>query len=593
MSISNLLSEPFVPESLPRESDIRSLRSSISGGLSKGPENYRNLVLRYKEQHPNFYQNALEHLDEAYCLKEEDMAGYDYALYTLLSCVNSRAEFLRLLRTDDNLLPLLRRSVDRAAFKATGYEPAKASVDVLFEAVKANLSGNFCSMINFIQPHMVQARQLIDEAFEQDIPDKRYKAVMGMESKYGEFFRNLKENRHALTDEEMANVFQARNSAGSRFLTTYFDTAQFGIQNNCLKEAADDVARFADLAWEPFVDRMRLKATLPLERIHDIFLARRFKPENATFHPNGTMAFNAFLLSCMRSGDRVLATDEEYGEMLGKMKKHGIDVEQLPPFIDVAQYRGRIIEVLRASRFDYLLASETSRFGTVFPLAAIHEARKIASPHTKLIIDACQSAGRVEHDMTSCHPDVVLYSTNKGAEFGQGLGVVVLAKDFVVPGRRTGLEDTGMGDYPGTVYHEAMARTAHAMQSEGLTSLPQLSKYVLNPKVRSEAISDTAHKFVDLAAHISARHKQDPHDEDRIQIVRPYNKDKLAHVVEVKVHGVPRERLCELARPYGVHIAAYYYDAHDEESIRVAFHPFMGNESLKILGHVLDLACGM
>lgn len=594
MSTSPIFQESQDLPSPRPESDVRSLRLAVNDNLS-GPGSYKDLVLQFRREKPDIYANALEHLDEAYCLGEEDMEGYSYAFYTLLFCANGRAEFLRLLRTDDNLLPLLRKSVTKALLKVTGREADQSQIDFVFEKVQENLNGKFSTMRTFLQRYNLQIRNLTVKARETVIPRRRQEAVQQMDIKYKNFFEGLRQNGYALTDEEMSANFATRNSASSHYLSTYFDSAQFGIRNIHLTAAADEVAHTSDTGWDSYVEQMKFQATFNLEQIYGNQVSRRFRPDRASFHPNGTMAFNAFRMSCMRPGDRVLATSEEYVEMVNTMEKNGIEVKRISKLITAAAYREEIAELLRGSRFDYLLVSETSRFGTVFPLDQIHLARQVASPHTKLIIDACQSAGRVQHDLTSCRPEVVIYSTNKGSDFGQGLGVVALSSDFRIAGGRNGVRDTGLHDYEGTIYHEAMARTAFAMTPQDLPVSDDKAQFALSPKDRGEAIQSVASNCVALIREINLRYTNEgakgSKGDDRIQIIHPKNTDQLAHAIELKVKGVPREKLCAMAKSFGVHIADYYYDAYDNESVRIAFHPWMGNEALKILGYVLDRAC--
>lgn len=590
MSTLHSLSEGQDQPPSKRESDIHSLRGNLTEKLS-GSESYKDLVLRFQHEKPELYQNALDHLEESYCLGKEDMADYSYALYTVLFCANGRAEFLRLLRTDDNLLPLLKKSVANALSKVTGKKADEMLVDSVFSDVQANLDGKFQSMRTFIQPFLTRVRNLTEQSREKSIPKRRQEALQQMDIKYAHFFNELRCNERALTDQEMVRDFSARNSAGSRYLTTYFDTAQFGIRNNCLARAADEVAWMADEGWDSFVEQMKFRVTFPLERINGNGLARRFRPQGVSFHPNGTLAFNAFMMSCMRPGDRVLASTEEYGEMIANMEKNGIEVVKLSEFSKVSAFREEIMEVLRSSRFDYLLISEVGRLGTVFPLAEVNGARQLSSPRTKYVVDSCQTAGRLWHDMAACHPDALICSTNKGSDFGQGLGVVAVANDFSVPGMKTNVQDTGLHDYSGTIYHEAMARTGYAMMVEGLPLPEELAHYAISPKIREEAIRRVATNCVALIREINFRHGSDSKEQDKIQIIHPLNCEQLGHVLELKVKGVSREELCSSAKSYGVHIADFYFDAHDDESVRIAFHPWMGNESLKILGYVLDRAC--
>jgi hypothetical protein len=54
---------------------------------------------------------------------------------------------------------------------------------------------------------------------------------------------------------------------------------------------------------------------------------------------------------------------------------------------------------------------------------------------------------------------------------------------------------------------------------------------------------------------------------------------------------VKRSEVCKFAKSVGVHIAENYSEPYSKDySFRIAFHPYMGNDSLKLLGYVLAYA---
>lgn len=565
MSTPNLLSDSYNPQTSWSRSDIGSFRRSLSENLSCHAEDYRGLVLSFKTERPDYYQNSLEELQRLFSLSEEDMAGYDHAFYILLSSANPMSDFCGLLVTDKKLMPLLRRSIAKAAFGLTGEsfdeEADEKAVDDFLADVRLKMDSSFSTMEDLIHSIQIKGKIAASKMGEGAIRTKRGEALENMNENHRDFFDGLEEIGPVLDDDQMNAIFRATREDGPQFLSTNFDTAQFGIENRALSQASDRVARLDAPDWGNFVRRMRRNVTFPLEFLRNFTARRRFHPENTTFHPNGSMAFSSLVSSCIEAGSRVLATDEEYKKMLDKERK--INVEYLvKPFADVTEYRGQIEEILQLRRFDYMIVSEVSRFGTVFPLNQIHAVRRgiPEDRRPRLIVDACQSAGRIAHHLSSSQPDAVFYTTNKGGEFGESLGVVSLADDFAEQINRARIADTAkdLDDYyPGTQSHLAMARTAHAMQLADLTIPRESSGLALEPAERG-------------------------------RIIRPHNKEHLAHVLEVKVEGVTRKRLSEFAKECGVHISASYDNPHDDESFRVAFHPYMGNDSLKLLGWVLE-----
>jgi hypothetical protein len=127
----------------------------------------------------------------------------------------------------------------------------------------------------------------------------------------------------------------------------------------------------------------------------------------------------------------------------------------------------------------------------------------------------------------------------------------------------------------------AIARTAFAMDP------CVFGVRTLMPDQRAREISDRAKKFSELISEINSK------VQNRIQILRPATThgDLYGHAVELKLHGVTRKKLCKLAESYGVFIADSYVSANDQESVRIAFHPYMNNDAIKIISCVLLKAC--
>ena len=60
---------------------------------------------------------------------------------------------------------------------------------------------------------------------------------------------------------------------------------------------------------------------------------------------------------------------------------------------------------------------------------------------------------------------------------------------------------------------------------------------------------------------------------------------------ECRIKGVTLEDIQDVAESHGVTINDYIYPWDEGNSFRVCFHPFMGNDSVKILGYILDKCC--
>ncbi len=61
----------------------------------------------------------------------------------------------------------------------------------------------------------------------------------------------------------------------------------------------------------------------------------------------------------------------------------------------------------------------------------------------------------------------------------------------------------------------------------------------------------------------------------------------MTGIFECEVEGVRRSDISKFAKAYGVYIADRYGDETSKSSFRIAFHPYMSNDSIKLLGYVL------
>jgi len=533
-----------------------------------------DLVQRFKEDMPEKYQIALSHLSDRYCLSEEDMRGHEKAFYKLLNGINPIDDFFLYFCKDKKLLE---KSI-RNAIKENDFSYENDYAQVVVNPIRNDLDPSFTSMRFFIKPYLSEMLRYEAEFEKARIPERRESVIQSMDNNpmFTQLFKDWEsEFEHALSDEQMKYLFRPQKGGNRDYLTTYFDTAQYGIYSESLQDAADEIAEITGQSWRNFLLENRHRITMSLEAGRRSLGARRFNADGCSFHENGSMAFNAFSRAFVSNNTRVLATNEEYGGIIDIMEDNGANVEILDDYVDPIAYSERISEALGSGDFDYILVSESSRYGTVFPLSEFNKKRKQFSPKTKLIVDSCQSAGRVQHDMATCEADIVVLSTNKGSDFGRGLGVLALSKDLKHPGK---VYDTLHESYSGTVFHQGISRTGFSMMPEGLFLRGGEPKYTLSPKERGDSVSAITKMFIDMVDII---------DNDRIQIIRPRYKGKLSHAIEIKVKGVNRNVLCDNAKKFGVYMSSTYADPYDDESVRLGFHPFMSQDSLKILSYVL------
>ena len=450
---------------------------------------------------------------------------------------------------------------------------------------------------------------------------RRNEALTGVlqVNEYASVFRDWEDNPCSLSDTEMSEIFQ-RETTDNRFLTTFFDTAQFGLVNRFLEERASRIDK-KNTDFDAFLKSCKTSVIGHFEPFDELATEgeRRFVPENCIFTKNGTSAFRFFYDNYLKDDDSVLVTSEEYGEITHMMGGGGkeIQLSALPVYEDKAEYLREIENRLRNSDINYILVSAVSRRGSVFPLEEINEARKRIEAETgrriHLIVDGCQAVGRRALDFNDFEPDVFIASSQKGTDFGGPVGLLALSSDFISEKGKVEYDETGKksvcplkdsnNEEVGTLNKTDMARFALGIAPESLGRLKIrnmkkeiTAKMLLSVEERQAANHGLACKFAKLARAMNKKTK------GRFKILYPtmiygpngtLNEDRLSNIFECKIRGLERKDVIEIAQTFGVTIQDFYDEAEKGVSFRIALHPFMNNNSLKILGYALHECCAM
>ncbi len=482
-------------------------------------------------------------------------------------------------------------------------------------------------------------------------------ATKKMNENYCEVVSEWREVNEELSDEELAKYFN-REKFDKRYLSTYFDTCQFGIINMQLVKEAEKFARNND--FDEILDLCKSAIVNHLEEADDINEGgqRRFTPKNCAFTRNGTNAFRLFYDKYLDDGDKVCVSSEEYGEMTKMLKydpkdKNSKKLNVTPPLPVFAEgvsedsYVEKVRKHVEKHKPDYLLISVVSRRGTVFPLEKISEVLKNGSHKVNLILDGCQTVGRRRMDFNKIRPDVFIGSCQKGTDLGGPVGILAVASDYVEnKGKLAYCEGKKGNPYMklrkedkeklrriyqlewnnnqeiGTLSTVDMARFMYGIDPESLRlaldenddELPEC--LIKSVEVREKTNHDLACNFLNLLWAIN--HKEE--NEDRIKIFHPVNvysetgkvqEDRVSNIFECKIKGLHltnkkddgktirkdengkdvEDGIVEIAAAFGVTIQDYFDQAEEGVSFRIAFHPFMSNESIKLLGFALEKCC--
>lgn len=505
------------------------------------------------------------------------------------------------------------------------------------------------------------ADRVLLSRYSELIRINREEAVTSIDADHADLVSRWTDNPHALSDETMAEHFKGPLT-DTRFLTTYFDSAQFGLQNQLLVQAIERKSR-----RQP--DFAAFAADCKRSVMRSLHLEGRFRPDNLFFTKNGTHAFRLFCNTFLKPGDTVLATSEEYSEILRMMEARGVRVVTLPPFTDPSAYAETIARELEAGHVDYILTSAVSRRGTVFPLdlfAAARDRARAAGQSTQLIVDACQSFGRVDSDFSVLRPDVLIASSQKGSDFAGPAGMLALSDTFadhssisscavVLSAKRLELANkeaalSAQASSPNADDHEVkivirelelavfrlrvdigklelMEKSSFRpeeidliAEDMGTLSKTDMARFAFgaNParlgrpmtadgrrlpadmtmpvSERAKTNHALACRFATLVAAINRRHG------GRIELLYPaavyfpdgsVDPSRVSFLFECRVRGLTRAQVQQVAQKYGVTLRHYFDEADPGHSFRVAFHPFMSNDSVKILGAVLAECCAL
>lgn len=439
-------------------------------------------------------------------------------------------------------------------------------------------------------------------------------------SEYAEVIKSWDENPCALSDADMSNIFH-REKADNRLLTTFFDTAQFGLVNKFLAERAEKRDR-DNPDFQDFVISQKRAIVEHFEPFDEFSGdgARRFIPENSIFTRNGTKAFGFLYDNYFKDGDSVLTTSEEYGEMVHMIgdKKKNIKLNTLPVYEDKESYLRDFADMLgRNPKINYILVSAVSRRGSVFPLKEMNETRRTFEAETgrriHLIVDGCQAAGRRVLDFNDFEPDVFIASSQKGTDFGGPVGFLALSSDFINEKGKIEYDEAGNesaiylqdsnNEEIGTLNKTDMARFALGMNPRSLDKvrIPNIKKTIIDKMLlsveeRQSANHDLACRFAELARVINKKTK------GRFKILYPtmiygssgkLNEYRLSNIFECRIKGLERKDVIERMQDFGVTIQDFFDEAEPGVSFRIALHPFMNNNSLKILGFALHECCAV
>jgi hypothetical protein len=435
--------------------------------------------------------------------------------------------------------------------------------------------------------------------------DREY-AIGRIDDDYGEIVKEWKENTNALTDATMSKYFERKDSKtavdnlGNSFLTTYFDTAQFGLTNKLLDTEAGKKSMERGQFETYIASQLRqfIKFFTLLHSNNFSLTSSDGVPVNVIFEQNGTAAFRLFCREFIGNREKILRTSEEYVPMLKDSECLPADrIVSLPEyrtFPSYEHYRKAIEDKVSADNsIRYMLASFLGRRGTLFPIDSLHRLCKQLGIH--LIVDTCQSFGRMHHKIPA---DIIIGSMRKGAELGDpSQGFLILSDAFIRGANATdkvaNLSKPGLGGSYDPVNLARAVYASNPVQVGTLTGEGEDEVKSIGIMEREKITKGLSFRFAQLVQALNKKHN------NRIEFFNDcliysgdkINEDQLSPIFECRIKGVNFKQVQTIARQYGVVINSYSDAWDDDASFRICFHPFMGNDSVKIIGRVLQECC--
>ena len=149
------------------------------------------------------------------------------------------------------------------------------------------------------------------------------------------------------------------------------------------------------------------------------------------FTPGHTFGLNQILCGYLKPGDHVLVSSMEHNAVmrpLTELQKRGVEFSRIPADRDGRTRAEDLRPLLRENTRLVMVNHASNVSGTVFPLEEVAEiCRQEALP---LAVDAAQTAGHLEVDFAKLHLAALSVPGHKGLLGPQGIGALLLDRDF-------------------------------------------------------------------------------------------------------------------------------------------------------------------
>lgn len=359
--------------------------------------------------------------------------------------------------------------------------------------------------------------------------------------------------------EDALNERYYTKRAELQFLSTYFDSATFGLIDREKEKEVMEAGRRSHLDFGSHIGS-RKKSILNAFDPGNSSSKSKYTENNLFFCSSASHSFRLFAENYLKPEDVVLMTEEEYQGMGIILKKRGVRVAVIPKTNSPDEFEKRAARLIEEQKPTYVLISEVSRRGTVFPVDRLRSVIDRSGQSVGLVVDGTQAIGRKQIDFGTSRPDVFFASCQKGSDYGGPSGALILSTDFVSE------HGSKISSGEGTEDTVAVERFYRACDREEVGE-------------RQKKIRDLSLKLLQAIQEINQA------TGNRIKMLYPSfsSADESSGIFELEIEGVQRYHVNKFCRDYGVFVAHRYFFPSHRESFRIALHPCMSNDSIRLL----------
>ena len=207
----------------------------------------------------------------------------------------------------------------------------------------------------------------------------------------------------------------------------YLNTAACGLVPPELVTAANDLYRQLGILGSTRAESWRMNEEAAIrDSVADFLNAQ---PDSIALIPNFSWAINGIVQS-LNGTERVLLYRNDYPSFIEPFRINGFDIVWTEPVDDYAINIDEVAELITTRKVDIVALSHVQwRSGYKLDIKAIGELCK--ANDVLFIVDATQSMGAHEIDLTDIHTDVFAASNYKWMNAGFGTGVLSVKESFL------------------------------------------------------------------------------------------------------------------------------------------------------------------